>query len=76
MLGSCVQISPSDTHVQQVGSTEMPIGESRGALSTPWAMALLQWILHLPAIIAVALTSEHRFYVPMVCIFPGTAIGP
>lgn len=76
MLGSCVQIFPSDTHVQQVGSTEMPIGDSRGVPSTPWARALLQWILHLPAIIAVTLTSERCFYVPMVCIFPGTTIGP
>lgn len=75
MLGSCVQVSPSDTHIQQVGSTEMPIGESRDAVCTSWARALLQWVLHLPAIIPVALASEHHFYVSMVCIFPGTAIG-
>lgn len=27
MLGGCVQISSSNTHIQQVGSTETPAGE-------------------------------------------------
>lgn len=40
------------------------------------ASALLHWVLGLPASIPVALASEHHFYVPQFCIFPGTANGP
>lgn len=68
-LACCIQVFSSDTYVQQVGSTEKPVGKER---CPPYGIrALLPWVLGLPATSPVALASEYHTSVPDSVCFPG-----